>query len=91
MARLGGAPTSPIPPYGRPNSGILRRCMYRTTVWRKELIKQFIRYEIMIVLGDLPKIRFKVHFLAGPSLKKYSVHSRLSYKKVGFGAEPSFS
>ena len=33
----------------------LRRCMYRTTVWRKELIKQFLRYEIMIVLGDVPQ------------------------------------
>ena len=30
-------------------------------------------HEIMFALGDLPKIIFKVHFVAGPTLKKTRV------------------
>ena len=32
-------------------------------------------HEIMFALGDLPKIIFKVHFVAGPTLKKYNLGS----------------
>ena len=35
-----------------------------------ESIGGFIRDEIMIVMGDMAKIMFKVHFLAGSTLKK---------------------
>ena len=31
-------------------------------------------HEIMFALGDLPKIIFKVHFLAGPILLKKIIH-----------------
>ena len=43
--------------------------MYCTTVERKKLIEAFLMHEINYTVGDVPKIMFKVWFVAGPSLK----------------------
>ena len=59
--------------------------MSRKAVPLAESIGGFVRDEFMIAMGDMAKIIFKVHFLAGPS---YSFKSR-SGQEVELFAHPS--
>ena len=67
--RAWGPPTGPIPVTGRPYSGMGYFRMYRKAVPLAESIGGFIKDEFMIAMGDMAKIIFKMHFLAGPTLK----------------------